>query len=231
MQQYLYLAIDLGCLLIPFLFSFHPKLQFHKEWRAYLPAMIVSAILFLIWDELFTQQGIWGFNERYVTGIFIGNLPIEEILFFICIPYACVFTYHCLKRIVSNNPLQKSSRFWAQFLFTFSIAMAVINYNKLYTVTTFALLALFMAYIIYIKKHQHFADALFAYIAILPFFFISNGILTGSFIPDQVVWYNNTENFGRRIFTIPFEDAFYGFLLILLNIYIYEAIKQKFTKA
>jgi lycopene cyclase domain-containing protein len=45
-----------------------------------------------------------------------------------------------------------------------------------------------------------------------------NGILTGLFIDDSVVWYNNSHTLGMRIGTIPLEDFFYAFLLIVMNI-------------
>ena len=49
-------------------------------------------------------------------------------------------------------------------------------------------------------------------------FFIVNGILTGSMIENEVVWYNNSENLNIRLFTIPVEDTFYAFSLILTNL-------------
>ena len=58
-------------------------------------------------------------------------------------------------------------------------------------------------------------------------FLIVNGILTGSFIKDEVVWYDDLENLGLRIFTIPIEDAFYGMLLLILSISIYEYLRKK----
>ena len=58
-------------------------------------------------------------------------------------------------------------------------------------------------------------------------FLIVNGILTGSFIKDEVVWYDDLENLGLRIFTIPIEDAFYGMLLLSLSISIYEYLRKK----
>ena len=69
-----------------------------------------------------------------------------------------------------------------------------------------------------------------AYGILLIPFLITNGLLTGSFIEDQVVWYNDNYNLGIRILTIPVEDVFYGMLLILLNIIIYEKLRDSVFK-
>ncbi|MED5256365.1 MAG: lycopene cyclase domain-containing protein, partial [Candidatus Neomarinimicrobiota bacterium] len=65
-----------------------------------------------------------------------------------------------------------------------------------------------------------------SYIFILIPFFIINGILTGSFILDEIVWYNDNYNLGIRIGTIPFEDIFYGFSLLFLPLYINQELKS-----
>ena len=53
-----------------------------------------------------------------------------------------------------------------------------------------------------------------------------NGILTGSFIENEVVWYNNLENLNIRLFTIPIEDTVYAFTLILLNLFVMKSINK-----
>lgn len=60
-------------------------------------SILVVGSIFIIWDVYFTKRGVWDFNRKYLIGLDIFGLPIEEILFFVCIPYACIFTYKSLK--------------------------------------------------------------------------------------------------------------------------------------
>ena len=56
-------------------------------------------------------------------------------------------------------------------------------------------------------------------------FLIVNGLLTGSFIEGEVVWYNNAENLGIRLGTIPIEDIVYAFNLLYPGIILIEKFK------
>ena len=103
MKPYTYLIIDLACVFIPLIASFYPKHPFYKHWLSFFKANIIITILFLIWDYAFTAMGVWGFNSEYLTGIFLGNLPLEEVLFFICIPFCCVFSYFAFNGGIASH--------------------------------------------------------------------------------------------------------------------------------
>jgi lycopene cyclase domain-containing protein len=228
MKPYTYLLINIACISIPLLASFWPKKSFYKEWKYFIPANLIVGLLFIIWDIYFTKIGVWGFNEDYLIGVNIVNLPLEEALFFICIPYACVFTYFALKHLIKTNPLQNIQKQITIVLVAILLVFTVFNLDKWYTAITFVLTSLFLLYLLYIKENISYYYL--SYIFIYPFFLISNGILTGSFIKEPIVWYNNQENIDYRIGTIPVEDSIYGLLLIFLNIKIYMYLKSKWQK-
>jgi lycopene cyclase domain-containing protein len=55
-----------------------------------------------------------------------------------------------------------------------------------------------------------------------------NGFLTGSWIHEQVVWYNNAENLGLRIGTVPIEDSIYALGMLLTVFVLMEKFSEKY---
>lgn len=227
-EHYLYLALDLASISIPLLFSFYKPAPFYKTWKYLFPAILVTATLFIIWDEWFTRLGVWGFNPRYLTGVYIGSLPVEEILFFVCIPYACLFTYFALQHLIKKDYLFPHQELISSAIILIMLMVGMYHIEKWYTGVTFISLGSFLAFQAMKIRPRYMGRFYTAYAVILIPFFIVNGILTGSFIEEEVVWYNNAENLGLRLGTIPVEDTFYGMLLILINVVIYEWLKEKY---
>jgi lycopene cyclase domain-containing protein len=223
--HFTYFLILAAALAGPLLLSFDKKVTFYKKWRYVFAAMIFPALFYIIWDCYFTYKGIWSFNPDYNAGIYVYNLPIEEILFFIVVPYCCVFIYECVRVYfpgIKNKPAADN------FLKTLAIVFLIIGiifYKKQYTSGTFIFNAIFIFIVYRFKKYFSSFDAvsfLFSYCIILIPFLIVNGFLTA--LP--VIKYNDAENFNVKIYTIPFEDTFYGMLLILMNVVIYEKLKS-----
>lgn len=219
--RYTYLLVDLLCLAGPLLLSFYPKFRFDKNWKYFILPCIIIAAFFIGWDVLYTHLGVWGFNHEYTLGIKVAGLPLEEYLFFLCIPFACVFTYHAFNKLFNFERM-------AGFIYPLYIVMgiaslilAILNTDKLYTVATFSLLGITLLVFAF-RKAPFLPAFFFAFLFILIPFFISNGVLTGSFIDRTIVYYNDEENLGIRMLTIPFEDMFYGMLLLVLNVFGYE---------
>jgi lycopene cyclase domain-containing protein len=221
-MNFLYLILDLGAISVPFLFSFHPKINFYKKAKFAWISILSAALIFIVWDIYYTHLGVWGFNPRYLSGFMFFNLPIEEVLFFICIPYACLFTYYCFTLFVDSLIFKKAETFITAILLVFLLVFGFLNFPKLYTFYTFIPLAITLAGLKFYFKMPWLNKFYFSYLVLLIPFTIVNGILTGTGLEEPVVWYNDLENMGFRILTIPFEDVFYGMLLILLNVTLFE---------
>lgn len=225
MEKYLYLTINVASIFVPFIASFYTKHPFYKHWKNYFKANFIVALVFILWDIYFTKIGVWGFNERYLTGLKLVNIPIEEVLFFFCIPYSSVFVYFALNYLVKKNPLKKYQKTITLFLAFSLMVFGIFFWDRLYTSVTFLLTSGYL-WMNYFRK-QNLSRIYFSYCVTLIFFFVVNGILTGSCIDEPIVWYNNHENLGVRIGTIPVEDTFYGFLLIASIIQIFEFLNTE----
>lgn len=227
-SHYTYFVILASSLAGPLVLSFDSKVAFYRNWKFLFPAMVIPALLYLGWDIFFTSNGVWSFNEQCVTGIKLNNLPVEEVLFFVIVPYCCVFIYACIRFYFPGLTNKRTGDAVLQMLALGLGGAGIIFYKRYYTSWTFLLNALFIALIYLRRNYFKYFDAtsfLVSWLLTLIPFLIVNGFLTG--IP--VVLYNNAENLGIRIYTIPFEDVFYGMLLVLMNIVIYENLKKDKT--
>lgn len=226
-MNYTYLLINYFTIIIPFLFSFHPKIQFYKHFKSFFGANLVAALIFILWDVIFTKKGVWSFNTDYTIGVNLFGLPIEEMLFFICIPFACIFTYHSINRFYNIQWKPKIEVIFTLSLASLLLLVGFINLAKSYTAFTFISTGLLLLLLKFIFKVDWLPKIYTIYLPLLIPFFIVNGLLTGTGLPTPIVMYNDAENLGIRIGTIPFEDVFYGFELILLNLFLYSNSPSK----
>jgi lycopene cyclase domain-containing protein len=222
----LYLLIDFFTVIITVIFSFHPKIKFYKSWPQFFAAAAIVGILFIAWDAIFTKLGVWNFNPKYIIGFHILNLPVEEVLFFICIPFSCVFTYYCLDKFYNLAWQPKTEDVFCIVLSVLLLITGLIFLDRLYTSVTFISTA-FVCLILKFAFHINwFGKAISVYAILLVPFLIVNGILTGTGLEEPVVSYNNAENLHFRLFTIPVEDVFYGFEMFILNLFIYLKLSK-----
>ena len=226
-MEYLYLWLNIGSFIIPFLFSFHPRLRFYRKWKQLFSGILIMMAIFIPWDIFFTHYGIWGFNPDYLIGIDILGIPLEEWLFFICIPYACIFTHYALLELFPRFYFGKYTTATVYItIVTTLIILLWYYYDIWYTLVNFCF-GLFILALVQSKRSQLLPSFFATYMVILIPFFIVNGILTGTGIEEQVVWYNNAENLGIRLKTIPVEDLIYNLGMLLTVLFISEVISEK----
>lgn len=226
MQQYTYLLINFFTIFICFIYSFDRRIQFYKHFLTFLKASVIVAIPFILWDIYFTKLGVWWFNDNYVIGLRIGGLPIEEWLFFICIPFSCVFTYFCLTKFFN---LSVFNAFNTIIVFVTTIVCAVVAllyYQQTYTVVTAIVTLGSVIFLFFIAKEEWIGQASFVYLVLMLGFFPVNGVLTGTGLESPIVNYNPNEFLNLRMGTIPIEDAVYGYAQFLWNIYFFTKFRK-----
>ena len=231
MSNSTYLWIDILTIAGPLALSFDKRVAFYSQWKYFLSAMFITSGIYLIWDVIFTAIGVWHFNPKFITGHYLGNLPWEEVFFFIAIPYACLFIYACLRHYFPKIENRNAGRIMSLLLLALSIAMVIMHYNKLYTAITFSLLAFTILNQLLVTRGTYVMHLYVAwFVSIIPMLVV-NGLLTG--LP--ILIYENSENLGIRVssflpgmqYGIPVEDFFYNLLYMMWMIWIYEARKNR----
>lgn len=103
MMQYEYLFVLFLTLIVPLIMSFDKKIKFYKKIKFLFLSIFIPFIFFAVWDHFAIKRGHWNFALDKIVNIYVINIPIEEILFFIIIPFVSLFTWECIKYYIKEN--------------------------------------------------------------------------------------------------------------------------------
>lgn len=225
-MPYTYLILNLAVISVPLWRTYDRKVGIHKLNKAIWGAILLTSVLFILWDIHFTKEGVWGFNPKFHLDLYLINLPISEVLFFLTVPYACIFSYLVIEYFFGwHKLLNFNSKIISYTLATTFFALAALNTGKEYTF--WASLSAFAILLINIISKADFLSRFYVvYLILMVPFIITNGFLTGSFTDEPVVWYNDMENLGIRFMRIPLDDFIYNFALLLINITLFERFRK-----
>lgn len=189
--------------------------KIHKAPRMLLAIGIV-AVPFIMWDVWAVSVGHWNFNERYITGLFIGNLALEEIAFFIAIPFTMLAIYEWLPKPTKQSEV-------SPFGVTIAVLLSVLFLfaNSVWTYTFVVALSSLLALIAsWFSKDIFTCRFWILHIIGLALFLVFNMILTS--VP--IIEYGAENIIGIRIGTIPLEDVLYNFALLSFSVANYSRI-------
>lgn len=202
------------------LLSIFTDVQPHKDWRTLLRCVLLVSVPFMYWDIWAANEGHWGFNPEYVTSLRILSVPVEEFLFFVTVPFACLYVWGVIckhykaKKLIPNSLLTIALTLGllASFLLIFA------NWDNGYTrsagVAFLITVAVLWRQKILVRSRQFW---LFQAV-LLGLFVVANSVLTA--LP--IITYGEASFIGFRIGTIPIEDFFFNFALINLWILVWE---------
>jgi lycopene cyclase domain-containing protein len=226
--MYTYLYFNILVIIFPFLLSFDKRVAFWRKWPYLFISIIFGDLIFVTWDSIVTDIGHWSFNEDHLTGIWVFGIPLEELLFFVTVPYACLFTYEVIQyylrewRVPFNryvNLALAAVLVIAAFLFmdqgyTFIVLLYTAG---MVVIATFAEGPL-------LKSRKFWIYTLIT----IGLFTVFNMILTAipivEYSPEHI--WGGDGLFNGRFFTIPLEDFFYNFSLLTTYLLFYLFAKR-----
>jgi lycopene cyclase domain-containing protein len=219
----LYLALDLAVAFFPVVLSFHRRVRFLPRWPAAVLSALAAGVPFAAWDAVMAARGAWSFSTRFAGPHRILGLPPAELLFFLVVPFACLFIGEVVAAYTRDR--RWTARRWPWLLAAAACAaLAVPAWPRLYTATVLAAAALFFLLAALLAPgmlagSRFWISLLFTYVP----FLLSNGVLTA--LP--VVSYAPGAILGPRAYTIPVEDFLYSFVLIGSSSLAYHFLRDR----
>ncbi len=222
-KSWLYAALLAFTGFFPLAFGRLPALRFDRHWLRFLRANWPVSLFFIAWDVVFARLGVWTFSKNHTlaAGWLLG-LPMEEWLFFLVVPAACVFIYFSLKHFFPAEPRFTGEKWLLFALAAVFLAIGLANLGRLYTCSTAIWCGCFLAFhALFVAPGWRLRFGAAFLLSCIPFLII-NGVLTGAATGSPVVLYNPAEFSGLRVGTIPAEDFAYSFLMLLANVTLFE---------
>jgi lycopene cyclase domain-containing protein len=105
-----YLVLMAACLLITLPLELALKAGVYRRPRRWLAAVVPVFLVFSLWDRVAIARGHWTYSPRHTTGIELGGLPLEELVFFAVVPTCALLTYQAVVRLLPAATRQGRSR-------------------------------------------------------------------------------------------------------------------------
>ena len=217
-----YLLLNLFIIAVPAWYTPDKRTAYYRCLPALAFSIAVVSTCYLLWDILVTARGEWSFNSKYLTGVQILNIPLEEVLFFITVPYSCLFIYEVVLYATKRSEFRLPASIIIAVILAL-IAASFAFYLQGYTAKALASCAFFLVIAFLFDRPLIQSKQYWLWLAIcyVPFLII-NTVLTA--LP--VVEYHSKAIWGLRVGTIPLEDFFYNYAMLSFYLLVYRIGKE-----
>ncbi|AWR96202.1 lycopene cyclase domain-containing protein [Acidianus sulfidivorans JP7] len=217
-----YAMIDLMIFLPTLILSLFVKRNYFKLFQS----IAIVSPLYLFWDFLATWKDSWSFNPKYVTDIYIINLPIEEVIFFLVTPFATLLIFDFVMSKVKDREINWIPKVVSIITFILPITL-LFTYNYSYTFVDILYLIMSLSVSSLIARDLLASRNFWIFIGLsyIPFL-VFDYFLTS----DPIVIYGPHSILGIRITTIPIEDFIYSFSMLTLYTVFYTRGNKQWMK-
>ncbi len=99
-----YLWVLAACLVVTAPLEVLFEARVYRRPARTLRALLPVVVAFYLWDVVAIHRGHWWFEERYVTGLRLpGDVPIEELAFFVVVPLCALLTYESVANLLDGR--------------------------------------------------------------------------------------------------------------------------------
>ncbi len=209
---------------IPLLFGSENRTRIFPKLKYFIPAIIFTEAVFIIWNNRFAQMGIWSYNPDYLSGKEIFNLPWEIWLYYIVISWVSLFIYEWVKIKFSRIQLANVFVVVSLVLLVVFGLIAFFFKAKIYTFFTFFLLTIYFGYTLFRNRFKRHLTGFYLtfFILLIPYFLLSLILVT---LP--VISYLPEYELPFRLLQVPVENLAGFFLLLIINITISEYLSDR----
>lgn len=100
--QWEYLALMAACVVITLPLELLFAARVYRRWTTLLAALVPVVLVFAVWDLIAIARDHWTYNPEFVTGLELGPLPIEELVFFVVIPICALLSYEAVGTVLDR---------------------------------------------------------------------------------------------------------------------------------
>jgi lycopene cyclase domain-containing protein len=100
LEQFQYLIVMALCLVVTLPLEFVLDARVYRRPRRLLRSLLPTFAAFVLWDVAAIRLGHWTFSPRFTTGWRIGNIPVEELTFFVVIPLCALLSYEAVGNVL-----------------------------------------------------------------------------------------------------------------------------------
>jgi lycopene cyclase domain-containing protein len=100
----IYLAVLVGCLIGTAPLEIFLRVRVYARWKRLLLTLLPVVVVFVSWDLYAISRHHWSYDRAQTSGVVLpGNLPLEELLFFLVIPVCAVLTLEAVTKVSDRS--------------------------------------------------------------------------------------------------------------------------------
>jgi lycopene cyclase domain-containing protein len=213
MAEFVYYIFNIAVFLPVLMLSVFGKVKIHNKKANFARAYAFVSIPFVLWDIWAAMEGHWYFSNTYITQFRVAGLPVEEILFFLTVPFAMTYVWYVMGYYVSQTPKMYVRYIKRALMVAGLLCIFLSAYNWSLAYTRWAFLAAGITCFMLVRARSLHTKQFVIFQGVLLLLFIFfNSYLTA--LP--VILYGQQSYLNFRVGTIPLEDFFFNFALINL---------------